>query len=181
MPGRGADTLHGAWRIKGHRVPVQAIIDNVDAGATPEEIAGPDFFPDLDLDAVRRILAFAAPGGTTMTAAMADPETIYLDPPFCDRCKDCDDERLWWAEEKDAACPENYCAAKPVAYIRADLFDAQVKRMEENAFDYIDETGLRIATLTDLLQKARDELDAFGHAELIDEINEALGEGASKA
>jgi hypothetical protein len=38
----------------------------------------------------------------------------------------------------------------------------------------VDETGLRIATLDHLLQKARDQLDAFGHAELIDAINEAL-------
>jgi hypothetical protein len=56
------------------------------------------------------------------------------------------------------------------------LFDAQVKRMEENAIEYIDETGLRIATLVGLLQQARDRLDAFGDAELLDEINEALSQ-----
>jgi uncharacterized protein (DUF433 family) len=56
---RSAETLHGAWRVKGHRVPVQAILDNADAGATPEQIAGPDIYPALDVDLVRRILAFA--------------------------------------------------------------------------------------------------------------------------
>jgi uncharacterized protein (DUF433 family) len=38
---RTADTLSGAWRIKGTRIPVQAIIDNAE-DCTPEEIAGPD-------------------------------------------------------------------------------------------------------------------------------------------
>jgi uncharacterized protein (DUF433 family) len=55
---RSADTLSGAWRIKGTRIPVQAIIDNAE-DCTPEEIAGPDIYPDLAIDVVRRILAFA--------------------------------------------------------------------------------------------------------------------------
>jgi hypothetical protein len=113
-------------------------------------------------------------GGTAMTAAMAYPETVYMQP-VCDLCKDFEAEGLWWEEEKDAACQYNDCPNNPVTYIRADLFDAQVKRMEENALDYIDETGLRIATLNHLLRKARDRLDAFADADLMDEINSALG------
>ena len=37
---------------------VQAILDNAE-DCSPEEIAGPDIFPDLDVDVVRRILAHA--------------------------------------------------------------------------------------------------------------------------
>jgi uncharacterized protein (DUF433 family) len=55
---RSADTLCGAWRIKGTRIPVQAILDNAE-DCTPEEIAGPDIYPDLPVDVVRRVLRFA--------------------------------------------------------------------------------------------------------------------------
>jgi len=121
----------------------------------------------VPVDVVKRILAFASP-------TPAAPETIYIEP-ICDRCKDVEASGFGWQEEKDAApCLYDDCPIKPVAYIRADLFDAQVKRMEENALADIDATGLRIADLNYLLRKARDQLDAFGHAELIDEINEAL-------
>jgi uncharacterized protein (DUF433 family) len=57
---RTADTLSGAWRIKGTRIPVQAILDNAE-DCTPEQIAGPDIYPELSVDLVRRILAFARP------------------------------------------------------------------------------------------------------------------------
>jgi uncharacterized protein (DUF433 family) len=54
---RSTDTLSGAWRIKGHRIRCQDILDNADARASPEEIAREIY--DLDLELVRRILAFA--------------------------------------------------------------------------------------------------------------------------
>ena len=54
---RSADTLGGAWRIKGHRIPVQAILDNAE-DCSAEEIAT-EVFPSLSLDVVKRILAFA--------------------------------------------------------------------------------------------------------------------------
>lgn len=54
---RSADTLSGAWRIKGHRIPVQAILDNAE-DCSAEEIAT-EIFPSLSLDVVKRILAFA--------------------------------------------------------------------------------------------------------------------------
>ncbi len=38
---------------------VQGILDNA-ADATAEEIAGPDIYPNIPLDVVRRILAYAA-------------------------------------------------------------------------------------------------------------------------
>jgi uncharacterized protein (DUF433 family) len=47
-----------AWCVKGTRVMVQAILDNA-ADFTAEQIAGPDIYPDLSVDVVRRILAFA--------------------------------------------------------------------------------------------------------------------------
>src|SRR5271168_3696633 len=54
---RSADTLSGAWRIKGHRIPVQAILDNAE-DCSAEEIAT-EIFPSVSLDVVKRILAFA--------------------------------------------------------------------------------------------------------------------------
>ena len=55
---RSAGTLHGAWRVKGHRVPVRAILANAAAGCSAEQIATEIF--DLPVDVVRRILAFRA-------------------------------------------------------------------------------------------------------------------------
>ena len=55
---RSADTLHGAWRVKGHRVPLGAILANAAAGCSAEQIATEIF--DLPVDVVRRILAFRA-------------------------------------------------------------------------------------------------------------------------
>lgn len=55
------DRCSGAWVVKRTRIPVQAILDNAE-DCTPEEIAGPDIYPDLPLDLVRRVLAFAAAG-----------------------------------------------------------------------------------------------------------------------
>ena len=54
IPGR----CSGAWCVKGTRIMVQGILDNA-ADCTPEEIAGPDIYPDLSIDVVRRILDFA--------------------------------------------------------------------------------------------------------------------------
>jgi uncharacterized protein (DUF433 family) len=48
----------GAWCVKGTRVMVECILDNAE-DCSPEEIAGPDIYPELSVDVVRRILAFA--------------------------------------------------------------------------------------------------------------------------
>jgi uncharacterized protein (DUF433 family) len=45
-PERTPGKVSGAWCVKGTRIPVQAIIDNA-RDCTPEEIAGPDMFPDI--------------------------------------------------------------------------------------------------------------------------------------
>ena len=42
VPGR----CGGAWVVRGTRIPVQGILDNAEE-CTPEQIAGPDIFPDL--------------------------------------------------------------------------------------------------------------------------------------
>lgn len=52
--------LSGAWCVKGHRIRCADIIGQFDAGCSAEEIAGPDIYPELSVDLVRRILAFAA-------------------------------------------------------------------------------------------------------------------------
>jgi hypothetical protein len=38
-------------------------------------------------------------GGTSMTAAMAHPETIYIEP-ICDRCKDVEASGFAWQQEE---------------------------------------------------------------------------------
>jgi uncharacterized protein (DUF433 family) len=48
-----------AWCVRGHRVRCEDITGQFDAGCAPEEIAGPDMYPDIPLDVVLRILAFA--------------------------------------------------------------------------------------------------------------------------
>jgi uncharacterized protein (DUF433 family) len=55
IPGK----MSGAWCLKGTRIRCQDIITQ-SYGSTPEEIAGPDIYPELDVALVRRILAFAA-------------------------------------------------------------------------------------------------------------------------
>ncbi|MGE4045614.1 MAG: DUF433 domain-containing protein [Acetobacteraceae bacterium] len=53
---RIAGTVSGVPVVKGTRVPAQLIVDNFDAGVSPEEIA--DMF-DLTLSAVEGVIAFA--------------------------------------------------------------------------------------------------------------------------
>ena len=48
--------------------------------------------------------------------------------------------------------------------------------MEDNAVDFNEARELHIAILTDRLKRARDRLDAFGDADLMEEINSTLGE-----
>ena len=50
--------MSGAWCLKGTRIRCEDIITQ-SYGCTPEEIAGPDIYPELDVALVRRILAYA--------------------------------------------------------------------------------------------------------------------------
>jgi uncharacterized protein (DUF433 family) len=59
IPGK----VSGAWCVKGTRVRCQDIIGQFDAGCSAEEIAGPDIYPSIPLDVVRRILRFAGRDG----------------------------------------------------------------------------------------------------------------------
>ena len=53
IPGK----VSGAWLVKGTRVPVWAILEDAD-DLTPEEIVA-EVYPNLSLDTVRRVIAFA--------------------------------------------------------------------------------------------------------------------------
>jgi uncharacterized protein (DUF433 family) len=53
------DRCSGAWCVKGTRVMVQGILDNAADGCSAEEIATEIYYLPLDVDVVRRILAFA--------------------------------------------------------------------------------------------------------------------------
>jgi uncharacterized protein (DUF433 family) len=54
IPGK----VSGAWVLKGTRMPVSAIFENLEAGANIDDIMG--WFDGLDRDQVRAVIAFAA-------------------------------------------------------------------------------------------------------------------------
>lgn len=54
VPGR----CSGAWVAKDSRILIEGIIDNYDAGMSPQEI-GEEVFPGLGADRASRIIAFA--------------------------------------------------------------------------------------------------------------------------
>jgi len=54
---RSADTLSGAWRFKNTRVPVKALFENLESGATVDQFL--EWFPDVNREQVLAVLAFA--------------------------------------------------------------------------------------------------------------------------
>ena len=54
---RSADTISGAWRFKNTRVPVKALFENLESGATVDEFL--EWFPGVARDQVLAVLAFA--------------------------------------------------------------------------------------------------------------------------
>ena len=51
---------HGKPCFRGTRVPVYVLLELLEAGLTPQQVIGPDYYPDLTLDHVRAALHFAA-------------------------------------------------------------------------------------------------------------------------
>jgi uncharacterized protein (DUF433 family) len=54
VPGK----LSGAWVLKGTRMPVSAIFDNLEAGANIDDLM--DWFDGLDREQVKQVIHFAA-------------------------------------------------------------------------------------------------------------------------
>ena len=54
---RSADTLSGAWRFKNTRVPVKALFENLESGATVDQFL--EWFPGVTKEEVIAVLAFA--------------------------------------------------------------------------------------------------------------------------
>jgi uncharacterized protein (DUF433 family) len=54
IPGK----VSGAWVLKGTRMPVSTIFENLEAGANIDDIMG--WFDGLDRDQVRAVIEFAA-------------------------------------------------------------------------------------------------------------------------
>jgi uncharacterized protein (DUF433 family) len=54
---RSADTLSGAWRFKNSRVPVKALFENLESGATVDQFL--DWFPGVSKEQVRAVLECA--------------------------------------------------------------------------------------------------------------------------
>jgi uncharacterized protein (DUF433 family) len=52
------DTCHGQPRIKGTRIPISVILDNLAAGVSEEELL--KSYPTLSPEAIRAVLAYAA-------------------------------------------------------------------------------------------------------------------------
>ena len=79
---------------------VQGILDNAE-DADPEEIAGPDIYPDIPLDVVRRMLRFAYQSEITAIIGPAEPPApplsaeaqARLDTLRRARCWPCDRSR----------------------------------------------------------------------------------------
>lgn len=54
VPGK----VSGAWVLKGTRMPVSTIFENIEAGANIDDIM--DWFDGLDRDQVKSVIGFAA-------------------------------------------------------------------------------------------------------------------------
>jgi uncharacterized protein (DUF433 family) len=54
VPGK----MSGAWVLKGTRMPVSAIFENIEAGASIDDIL--DWFDGLDRQQVKAVIGFAA-------------------------------------------------------------------------------------------------------------------------
>ena len=54
---RAPDKVSGAWLFKGSRVPVKALFENLEDGATVEEFLA--WFPGVSREQVRAVLEFA--------------------------------------------------------------------------------------------------------------------------
>ena len=54
IPGK----VSGAWVLKGARMPVSAIFENIEAGASIDDIM--EWFDGLDRDQVKAVIEFAA-------------------------------------------------------------------------------------------------------------------------
>jgi uncharacterized protein (DUF433 family) len=54
---RSADTPSGAWRFKNTRVPVKALFENLESGATVDQFL--EWFPGVNREQVLAVLAFA--------------------------------------------------------------------------------------------------------------------------
>ncbi len=55
---RDPERVSGAWVFRGTRVPVAALFENLEAGASLTEIV--EWFPGITLDQVRAVLEHAA-------------------------------------------------------------------------------------------------------------------------
>ena len=54
---RSADTLRGAWRFRNTRVPVKALFENLESGATVDQFL--EWFPGVNREQALAVLEFA--------------------------------------------------------------------------------------------------------------------------
>lgn len=64
------DKVSGAWVLRGTRMPVSAIVENIEAGASIDDIM--NWFDGLDREQVRAVIEFAARSGDAVVFVAAD-------------------------------------------------------------------------------------------------------------
>jgi len=62
------DVMSGALVVRGTRVPVQAVLENAEDGATAEQIAA-EIYRGLPVEPTRRVIEFARNGRIAPSAA----------------------------------------------------------------------------------------------------------------
>ncbi len=55
-----AQICHGKPCFRGTRIPIYIVLELLEAGVVPQEILGPDYYPQLTQDHIRAALHFAA-------------------------------------------------------------------------------------------------------------------------
>ena len=70
VPGK----VSGAWVLKGTRMPVSAVLENLEAGASIDDIM--EWFDGLDREQVRAVVCFAARRLDNVPVAATDARTV---------------------------------------------------------------------------------------------------------
>jgi len=64
---RNPERVSGAWVFKGTRIPVRALFDNIEDGASVDDFL--EWFPGVKREQIEAVLEHAASGLTTESAA----------------------------------------------------------------------------------------------------------------
>lgn len=71
---RDPERVGGAWVFRGTRVPVAALFENLESGASVSQFV--EWFPGVTIDQVRAVLAHAAPAPDSDSELENDPRFL---------------------------------------------------------------------------------------------------------